>query len=110
MDCYEILIYNLKERVLDMTSENYTSTILIAELGKYLTQVSEDINITDRIVATQIALSKYSVPEEWKEITEEEAKEILAKQEEERQRQEEEERQRQEEEMRKSEFPSENVV
>ena len=69
-----------------MTSENYTSTILIAELGKYLTQVSEDINITDRIVATQIALSKYSVPEEWKEITEEEARIIIKKQEEERKR------------------------
>lgn len=91
-----------------MTNENYTSIILIAESGKYLTQVSEDIEINDRIVATQIALSKYSVPEDWKEITEEEARIIIEKQEEERKRMEEEERKRVEEEM-KIELPVENM-
>lgn len=62
-----------------MTSENYTSIILTADEGFYLTQV-EDVDILSRVIATKVALSVHSSPEDWKEITEEEAKSFMEEQ------------------------------
>lgn len=52
-----------------------TIIILKADEGKYLTQVSEDID--KRIVVPEIALGSNDSPDNWKEITVEEAEEIL---------------------------------
>lgn len=62
-----------------MTSENYTSIVLTADEGYYLTQTA-DVELTDRVVASKVALSKFSTVDDWKEITKEEADQIIAEQ------------------------------
>lgn len=62
-----------------MTTENYTSTILTASEGFYLTQIA-DVEHSERIVATKIALSKFSTADDWKEISKAEGDEIIAQQ------------------------------
>ena len=55
-----------------MKSEQFTTTILEAEEGHFLTQ-AKDVDIKDRIIASKIALGKYDSAENWKEISSEEA-------------------------------------
>lgn len=51
-----------------MKQEQFTTTILRAEKGKYLTQVA-DVDILDRILGNTVALGKNDVPANWREIT-----------------------------------------
>ena len=60
-----------------MTSENFTTTVLTAEEGKYLTQ-SGEVEITERVVATKVALGRGSSADDWCEISSAEAAEITA--------------------------------
>lgn len=62
-----------------MTSENFTSIILTAEGDNYLTQTA-DVDLSERIVATKVALGKYSTLDDWKEITKAEGDAIIAEQ------------------------------
>lgn len=62
-----------------MTTENFTSIVLTADAGYYLTQTA-DVELRDRIVASKIALSRHSMVDDWKEITKEEADQIIADQ------------------------------
>lgn len=62
-----------------MTSENYTSIVLTSDEGYCLTQTA-DVDIKDRVVASKVALSKFSTVDDWKEITKEEADQIIAQQ------------------------------
>lgn len=62
-----------------MTTENYTSIVLTADEGYFLTQTA-DVELRDRIVASKIALSKHSTVDDWKEISKEEADQIIADQ------------------------------
>lgn len=62
-----------------MTSENFTSIVLTADEGYCLTQTA-DVELSDRVVATKVALSKHSTVDDWKEITKEEADQIIAEQ------------------------------
>ena len=62
-----------------MTSENFTSIILTAEGDNYLTQTA-DVNLSERIVATKVALGKYSTLDDWKEITKAAGDAIIAEQ------------------------------
>lgn len=62
-----------------MTVENYNTTLISAEGDNYLTQFS-DVPLNERIVATRVALSKYSTPDQWKEISKAEGDEIIAQQ------------------------------
>lgn len=68
-----------------MKTENFTTIVLTAEEGKFLTQ-SGDTDILDRIVATTVAIGRSDSPDKWHEITAEEAESIRAAQEEERKR------------------------
>lgn len=58
-----------------MKQSQFTTTILEAEEGKYITQVA-DVDVSQRVLVTKIALSYYDSPDNWKEITEEEAEEL----------------------------------
>lgn len=51
-----------------MKQEQFTTTILRAEKGKYLTQVA-DVNIRERVIGETIALGKNDEPANWREIT-----------------------------------------
>lgn len=62
-----------------MTTENYTSIVMTAEGDNYLTQIA-DVELSERIVATKIALSKFSTVDDWKEISKAEGDEIIAQQ------------------------------
>ena len=62
-----------------MASENFTTTVLTAEEGKYLTQ-SGEVEITELVIATKTAIGKGGTATDWKEITAEEAAEIKAAQ------------------------------
>lgn len=59
-----------------MTTENYTSIVMTAEGDNYLTQIA-DVELSERIVATKIALSKFSTVDDWKEISKAEGDEII---------------------------------
>lgn len=52
---------------------------MTAEEGHYLTQVAE-VDLLERIVATKVALSKFSTIDDWKEITKEDGDAIIAEQ------------------------------
>ncbi len=67
-----------------MTTNEYTSTILTAEEGKYLTQTA-DVELLDRIIATKVAVSANSSASDWKEITKEEGDALISAQNEARQ-------------------------
>lgn len=53
--------------------------LMTAEEGYYLTQVA-DVDLSERIVASKVALSKFSTIDDWKEITKEEGDQIIAEQ------------------------------
>lgn len=58
-----------------MKQQTFTTTILEAEEGMYLTQASEDIDIKERIVGTTVAVGRNDSPDNWKEISAEQAEE-----------------------------------
>lgn len=62
-----------------MTTENIQTMVMTAEEGYYLTQVA-DVDLAERIVASKVALSKFSTIDDWKEITKEEGDQIIAEQ------------------------------
>ena len=64
-----------------MISNTFTTIIIEAESGKYLTQSDENIELKDRIVSTKIALGKYDTVDNYKEITKEEGDAIKVEQE-----------------------------
>lgn len=51
-----------------MKQQQFTTTILKADDGKYLTQ-SADVDISERIIAKEIAIGKNDVPANWREIS-----------------------------------------
>lgn len=64
-----------------MISNTFTTIIIEADPGNYLTQADENIELKDRTVATKIALGKFDSADNYKEITKEEADAIKAEQE-----------------------------
>lgn len=62
-----------------MTTEKVSTMVMTAEEGYYLTQVA-DVALAERIVASKVALSKFSTIDDWKEITKEEGDQIIAEQ------------------------------
>lgn len=58
-----------------MKQRQYTTTILTAEDGMYITQAT-DVDIASRIVAKEIAVGDGVTPQDYKEISTEEAKSI----------------------------------
>lgn len=58
-----------------MIQTEFTTIILKAEEGKYLTQV-EDVDVTRRLIASEIALGKHDSAENYREITAAEAEVI----------------------------------
>lgn len=64
-----------------MVQEEFTTTIIKSEEGKFLTQKGT-VNIKDRIISNVIALGKYDSADNYKEITSEKADEYLKKKEE----------------------------
>lgn len=58
-----------------MTSENYSSVILKAKEGFYITEV-DSIDIQNRTIATAIALGTNDSADNYKEITADEADEL----------------------------------
>lgn len=62
-----------------MTSETHNTIVLTAESGYVLTQ-SADVELSERIVATKVALGKFSTVDDWKEITADEGDRIIAEQ------------------------------
>lgn len=55
-----------------MQQENFTTRVLRADTGFYLTQKAE-VDIMDRTLADVVALGKNDSPENWREISGEEA-------------------------------------
>lgn len=51
-----------------MKQEQFTTTILSAEKGKYLTQ-SHNVDISRRVIAQTVALGKNDSPANWREIS-----------------------------------------
>ena len=58
-----------------MEIKTYTTTILTAEEGHFLTQANVE-NIENAVVSDKVFLASNDSPENWKEITEEEANSI----------------------------------
>ena len=58
-----------------MITEEYTTIIIKAEEGKYLTNRGTKIDIKDRIIAETIALGKYDSADNYKEISSTKAEE-----------------------------------
>lgn len=65
--------------IIDMVQNEFKTTVIAAEEGKYLTQ-SFEVDIENRVVASTIALGKNDTVENWKEITKEEADTIRKQQ------------------------------
>lgn len=59
-----------------MTSENYSMLTIKASDGYYITDKSDDVDIKQRIIATEIAIGKNDSADNYKEITAEEADEL----------------------------------
>lgn len=59
-----------------MTTENYTSIVMTAEGDNYLTQIA-DVELSQRVVASKVTLSKFSTADDWKEISKAEGDEII---------------------------------
>lgn len=57
-----------------MVQESFTTVVLKASDGFFLTQ-TEEVDIKERIIATVVALGKYDAPQNWREIPKEEAEE-----------------------------------
>lgn len=53
-----------------MKQTSFTTIILTAGRGKYLTQASQDIDIKDRVIGKRVALGANDSPENWCEISE----------------------------------------
>ncbi len=51
-----------------MKQTSFTTTILKADNGKYLTQTAS-VDIRERIIAKEVALGKNDVPANWREIS-----------------------------------------
>lgn len=52
-----------------MRQESFTTIIIEAEEGKFLTQASQDIDIKDRVIGTKVALGRNDSPDNWCEIS-----------------------------------------
>lgn len=63
-----------------MTSENYSSVIIKAKEGFYITEKDDSVDIKKRIIATAIALGTNDNADNYKEITAEEADELKRQQ------------------------------
>ena len=59
-----------------MTTENYSSVIIKAKEGFYITEVDDTIDITKRTIATAIALGTNDSADNYKEITADDADEL----------------------------------
>lgn len=59
-----------------MTSENYSSIIIKAKEGFYITEVDDSIDIQNRTIATAVALGTNDSADNYKEITADEANEL----------------------------------
>lgn len=64
-----------------MVTNEFKTTIITAKEGYYITNVSDDIDIKDRLIATSIALGKFDSVDNYKEITKAEADDLKAAQE-----------------------------
>lgn len=62
-----------------MVQNEFKTTVIAAEEGKYLTQ-SFEVDLQNRVVASTIALGKNDTVENWKEIIKEEADTIREQQ------------------------------
>lgn len=60
-----------------MTLNNSTTVIITPDKGKFLTQKA-DVEITDRAIATTVALGKGDSPDNWIEISKAQADEYKA--------------------------------
>ena len=60
-----------------MKKTSFTTIILTASKGKYLTQATSDIDIQDRVICNQVALGKNDSPDNWCEISKADAEEFL---------------------------------
>ena len=65
-----------------MISENYSSVIIKAKEGFYITEVDDSIDIQNRTIATAIALGTNDSADNYKEITSDEADELKRQQDE----------------------------
>ena len=70
-----------------MTSENYSSVIIRANEGYYITDVDDSIDIQNRTIATAIAIGTNDSADNYKEITADEADELKRQQDEARKEQ-----------------------
>lgn len=70
-----------------MTSENYSSIIIKAKEGFYITEVDDTIDIQNRTIATAVALGTNDSADNYKEITANEADELKRQQDEARKEQ-----------------------
>lgn len=59
-----------------MKQTEFTTIILTAGRGKYITQASQDIDIKDRVIGTKIALGSNDSPDNWCEISKADAEEF----------------------------------
>ena len=59
-----------------MKQTEFTTIILKADEGNYLTQAAQDIDIKDRVIGEEVALGANDSPDNWKEITTTEAEEF----------------------------------
>lgn len=59
-----------------MKKTSFTTIILTAARGKYLTQASQDIDIKERVIATKVALGSNDSSDNWCEITAEDKEEF----------------------------------
>lgn len=62
-----------------MVQNEFKTTVLNVEEGKYLTQ-SFEVDLLERVVASTIALGKFDSVDNWKEITKEEGDTIREQQ------------------------------
>ena len=65
-----------------MITEEFTTTIIRAEEGKFLTQRGTKIDIKDRVVSNVVALGKYDSADNYKEISAAKAEEYRQQQQE----------------------------
>lgn len=72
----EIIFINEINLTKQMTTENYSSVIIKAKEGFYITEVDESIDIQNRTIATAIALGTNDSADNYKEITADEANEL----------------------------------
>lgn len=59
-----------------MKQTEFTTIILTAGRGKYLTQASQDVDIKDRIIGQKVAIGANDSPDNWCEISESDKEEF----------------------------------